>query len=313
MRVTVGFETPHGERVLLVPGDVIGRLASAALRLNDPRVSEAHALVSLRGRSLKLLGLRGRLGVEGALVPEVTLEAGVVVELGPGIELRVTGVQLPPTVLAISIDAAEGMPLPAVASLAEGRLVSGFAPNAEVLIWSDGDAFHVRLPGSPDTEIGPGFEWRTGDHTYQVVELPLTAAETQGTTPITPSEQRVVLRVPRSELHGPPELAEHRRRQAAVTVERPGESQAIKGLPAMILQSLVAAGEAVDWRELAKALWPDEDDVISLRQKWDAALARLRRRLQELRVRSDVVRTHGFGLLGLNLGDDVIVAPDRAA
>lgn len=313
MRVAVGVETPYGERVLLAPGDVIGRLAGAALRMNDPCVSEAHALVSLRGDTLKLLGLRGRLWVGGAIVPEVALAPGLIVGLGPGIELTVVSVRLPQTVLAIAIDGGRGEPLPVVATLSEAGLTPGFAPNGEVLIWSDGDAFHVRLRGRPDTEIGPGFEWRSAGHTYRIVELPLAAAATEGTTPIAPCGARVVLRVPRPELQDPQEPADHRRRQAAVVVERPGESHAITGLPALILEALVAAGEAVDWRELAKALWRDEDDVVSLRQKWDAALARLRRRLQELGVRADVVRTNGFGLLGLNLGDDVVVEPDRVA
>jgi hypothetical protein len=37
-----------GERFTLVPGDLIGRHASCALQICNPRVSEAHAMVSLR-------------------------------------------------------------------------------------------------------------------------------------------------------------------------------------------------------------------------------------------------------------------------
>ena len=44
----------------LAAGDLIGRLPSSRLRFGDARVSEAHALVSLRGSELKLLGLRER-------------------------------------------------------------------------------------------------------------------------------------------------------------------------------------------------------------------------------------------------------------
>ena len=38
---------------------------SAALHLDDPRVSEAHAMVSIRGSELKLLALRGRFQIDG--------------------------------------------------------------------------------------------------------------------------------------------------------------------------------------------------------------------------------------------------------
>ena len=39
---------PQGHHHELVHGDVIGRVWSAALQLDDGRVSEAHAMVSLR-------------------------------------------------------------------------------------------------------------------------------------------------------------------------------------------------------------------------------------------------------------------------
>ncbi len=68
-------------RVTVHPGDLIGRLASADVVISDPRVSEAHALVSLRRRSLRLLGLRGALSVGGREVDVVTLAPGVRVDL----------------------------------------------------------------------------------------------------------------------------------------------------------------------------------------------------------------------------------------
>ena len=47
-----------GDRHVLGVGDLIGRLPSAALVVDDPRVSEAHAIVSLRRAALHLLALR---------------------------------------------------------------------------------------------------------------------------------------------------------------------------------------------------------------------------------------------------------------
>ena len=75
-------------RVTLVPGDLVGRIWSAALRLDDPGVSEAHALVSLRGEELWLLGLRGRFLVEGQPRTEVAMAPGMRVRLSPLTELR---------------------------------------------------------------------------------------------------------------------------------------------------------------------------------------------------------------------------------
>ncbi len=64
MRAFVRFQLPDGTQRDLYPGDIIGRLWSAALHVDDARVSEAHALVSLRGRELQLLALRGRFAVD---------------------------------------------------------------------------------------------------------------------------------------------------------------------------------------------------------------------------------------------------------
>jgi|GEM_PF-4421477 len=51
MRAFVRFLLPDGSARELSHGDVIGRLASAELPLDDERLSEAHAMVRLRVRS----------------------------------------------------------------------------------------------------------------------------------------------------------------------------------------------------------------------------------------------------------------------
>ncbi len=63
VRPLARFLAPDGRSELLGPGDIIGRMPTATLTINDPHVSEAHALVSLRGSELKLPGLRGRSSV----------------------------------------------------------------------------------------------------------------------------------------------------------------------------------------------------------------------------------------------------------
>ncbi|MEL6348923.1 MAG: FHA domain-containing protein, partial [Myxococcota bacterium] len=77
----VRFKLTDGRTVDLGPGDIIGRLAGAALRLNEAHISEAHALVSLRGDQLMLLALRGVLSVNGRPCASVVLQPGVVVHL----------------------------------------------------------------------------------------------------------------------------------------------------------------------------------------------------------------------------------------
>lgn len=89
---------PDGTLKQVASGDLIGRLPSAAVFLDDKRVSEAHALVCLRGADLKILSLRSRLFVDGTATTEAPLEEGMVIEPAPGLELTVAAVALPDVV-----------------------------------------------------------------------------------------------------------------------------------------------------------------------------------------------------------------------
>ncbi len=51
------------------------------MSLDDPRISEAHALLSLRGGALHLLSLRRMIAVDGKPVSGVELRRGLVVAL----------------------------------------------------------------------------------------------------------------------------------------------------------------------------------------------------------------------------------------
>lgn len=46
MRASVRLKTPDGQETELVAGEIIGRAWTSALRLDDGRISEAHAMVS---------------------------------------------------------------------------------------------------------------------------------------------------------------------------------------------------------------------------------------------------------------------------
>ena len=108
----VVLRLPDGSRATLRHGDLVGRLETAALHIADPRISEAHAMVSLRGATLKLLALRGRLAVEGFAVRDVELVAGLTIALAGEVALVVERVGLPEQILGLAIgsDRARGDP-----------------------------------------------------------------------------------------------------------------------------------------------------------------------------------------------------------
>ena len=74
MRAFVRLKDPDGVVHELSHGDIIGRVWSAALHLDDARISEAHAMVSLRGQELKLLALRGMFALGRKTLRELVLD-----------------------------------------------------------------------------------------------------------------------------------------------------------------------------------------------------------------------------------------------
>lgn len=93
----VRFRLPDGTTAEIGEGGLIGRAATAQLRLLDPAVSEAHAFVTLRGRELRILALRGRVLVDDAPVAEATLRPRQRVALGPNVVLLVEEVAVAPS------------------------------------------------------------------------------------------------------------------------------------------------------------------------------------------------------------------------
>lgn len=91
----VVFRLLDGRRVTVGEGGLIGRALTAQLRLDDPTVSEAHALVSRRGRELRILALRGELVVNDVPVAEATLRPRQRVHLSHDTTLFVEEVVLP--------------------------------------------------------------------------------------------------------------------------------------------------------------------------------------------------------------------------
>src|SRR5262245_29036438 len=115
MRAVVRFRLPDGSAAELGPGDLIGRVGGGAPVVDDPRLSEAHAMVSLRQGELYLLSLRRLVGLRGKPVSEVLLAEGVVVDLAEGVPLRVESVAKPARVRALRAPGLGERPLGQVA------------------------------------------------------------------------------------------------------------------------------------------------------------------------------------------------------
>jgi hypothetical protein len=289
MRALVRLRLPDGSLADLAPGDLVGRIGSAALVIDDPRVSEAHALVSLRGGELYLLSLRRMLACRGAPVSEVLLEPGLVVELAQGLALEVLAVEKPAKLVGLRSRAFGLRALGQVATVIAGpplRLVGRFAPEGVAHLWSNGaDAWRLRLGDARPRALAVGDRFTAAGESFEVCTIDLRAASRDPTLAgggIAPLH--VVAHYDSVEIHQP---------------DRP--ALLIGGIGARIVSELVAFAGPVAWEVLAREVWRGEVDPGELRRRWDAALGRLRARLREAGVRGDLVSSDGAGQLQLVL------------
>ena len=277
---------PEGQSVELAPGEFVGRSAGAALQLDDGRVSEAHAMVSLREGQLQLLPLRGALALAGEPVSHVALRPGLVVDLAHGVHLTVMEVHLPGEVLGVE---AEGLPrqmVPSVASiLMDGRIrmVTGWREDAVAHLWSTGEGFRFQAGAHPQS-IGVGDTVQLGKRSLNFVAIPLGEAGPRTTRRM-------------GDFGEPLHLVA---RFDTVQVHRDGRAPVIfAGMQARLLSELVAVDGPVSWSVLTLELWPDEDEPGLRRGRLDALLLRIRRRLRSAGLRADLVRTDGAGTIEL--------------
>ena len=279
---------PDGDRVDVYPGSIVGRLWSAAVRIDDPRVSEAHALVSLRAGELRLIPLAGTVAVRGMPATELSLREGMAVDLTPDLSLWIEEVHLPDTALAVVTEDGEAQLLRGdVVSLdAELRLVPGLRAGAVATFFTSGDGWRVRVGQEAPQPAEVGSALRLGPGVLELVEVPLERAQEAAT-------------LHRGRLHPPMVLTT---RYDSFTADREGQPQAvISGTPARIVCELAEVGQPVAWEAVAAELWPDEDDRWVLRQRWDRNLQNLRRKMRAQRIRPDLVRPDGKGQIELVL------------
>jgi hypothetical protein len=291
MHASVRFLLPDGSRATLHPGDFIGRLWNAGLQLDDARISEAHALVSLRGGELKLLALRGLFAIDGQPSREVALVQGQRVALARGLELLVEAVLLPELVLAMEGPGLPRQVLSGTASLhlhPNPRLAFCYDAEAPAQIWSTGFGWRIARAGEVTQDLRPGDVFIVGGFEWRAVAVPTRAAERDATR-TRDAIQRSLNLVTAYD--------------SARICQEGSPPVILGGLSARILSELAAFGASAPWEVVAGEIWPAESDRNQLRRKWDVALARLRGRLREAGLRDDLVSADRSGQVGLLLYD----------
>lgn len=287
----VVFQGPAGPPVAVAPGGFIGRMLTASLRVGDPRVSEAAALVSLRGRELHLLALRGQLQVDGVVEDDVILEAGQRVRLADAVDLDVVAVDLPERVLAVDLPGqTRELCAPVYSLVVEPSvdLVPAYVVGAPARIWSTAEGWSIDV-GRGSEGLRPGRVWTVGDVTLRAHEVTLgdvgVAATLAGAEPLTLVVRTTTVHIQRSRRPPLP----------------------IDGLPGRVLSELALMAAPAPWMAVATEIWGAHDPGW-LRTNWDRTMRRVRARLREGGVREDLVRPDGRGNVELYLhpGDHVV-------
>jgi hypothetical protein len=275
-------------RIAAVPaGGLLGRLATAALRFDDARVSEAHALVSLRGESLWLLGLRGPIEVDGAVVRDAPLARGARIRLAEGVLVSVESIELPGEVLVLDLPEGPAPLRGEVMSLVDaGRpmLVSRFVEDAQLRVWTSGIGWRGQAAGGRAFDVRPGAEVSVAGRRLRFRAVAPSALAAQATS-------GVGLRVPLTVRTTLEELR-------ISALDRP--TLFVGGVPARIVRELADYAEPVPWVQVAVAVL-GFDDEVGLRMRWDRNLKTLRRKLEEHGYRSDIVRPDRRGNVSLGL------------
>lgn len=293
---TARIYVPLKQSVVAVhPGSFVGRLATAAIHIPDPRVSEAHALVSLRGNRLKLLALRGKLRVDDEPTDSVMLTQGARIALADGILLFVEDVYIPPATLMLC--GAEQGPAELVAAThslisaaARLRLVPEYVDGAAAHLWFSADALWIRRGRAEPEVLAIGRPYVVEGVTLQVISLPLSGtSDTLGSAGFagdTSADASLVITA----------------RYTSVHLHAAGATVVISGRPANLVSELVRfGGKPVPWEVAAREVWGAAADRMQLRQSLDRTIQRLRERLREARLRDDLVTLDGTGNIELVL------------
>jgi hypothetical protein len=297
MRASVRLRAPDGNEHELVSGQFVGRAWTSDLRIDDGRVSEAHALVSLRGGDLQLLALRGVFAIDGQRQTKATLRPGMVIHLADDLAMEVLEVALPAEVLALQGPGLPTTVLSSVCSLVfdpHPSLQPGYVRRSPLRLWPGPNGWSVEANGpARPTQADDHFVLPQGTFRITTVDLDLAAlgatrAEGGLRTPL-----HIVARFDSVHIHA---------------ANRPPVS--LSGIPARLVSELVAMDGPVPWDVLAQQLWPKVDDRHIRRRRLDLTLSRLRRHLKEEGVRADLIRSDRTGHVELLLDPDDLVEDD---
>ncbi|MFT5584800.1 MAG: hypothetical protein ACI9VR_002387 [Cognaticolwellia sp.] len=286
MHASVTLKGPDGQEHLLGHGDFVGRVWSAALCIDDARISEAHAMVSLRGDTLRLLALRGLFAVGGQVQRSVALETGLRISLAQGLDLEVVAVELPDRVLALTGPGMSPQPLAGTCSLVmrpSPRLRPGARDGAQAVFHMGPNGWRVRGQDGQTQDLQAG--WRDESSGFEVRWQLL-----EGQGQATQVRQGV----------SPPMKIEAR--YDSVLIHRQGfPTFRVTGLSARIISELALVAGPLHWEPLARELWTDGSDPHFLRRRLDAVLGRLRRKLSDSKLPLELVRSDGAGYFELVL------------
>lgn len=292
MRASVRFGLPDGTSETLCAGDLIGRTWAAALRLDDPDVSEAHAMVSLRGERLWLLALRRRFSVAGKGSDAVGLEVGMEIRLAPRVTMRVEAISLPDSVLGLEGPGLPAQVLPGTCSLVldpHPRLAPGSVAGAEAVFWESDGLWRVRH-GEQTEAFEAGHSLALPSGTFTAISIALSVAGESATRADHAAPLRIVASYDTVQIHRP---------KAEVFV--------LVGQLARVVSELATTQQPMAWEDLARPHWPHLDDRDALRRRWDGLLGRLRERLREGGLRPDLVASTRIGLVELVLREGDVV------
>lgn len=277
------------ELYTLVPGELIGRSDQAAICLDDPRISEAHAMVSLRGQGLKLLPLRGRFRVDGETVHEVLLSAGLCVELAPDLFMLCVEVILPNSVLSVVFSNLPRIVPSGTTTLyltPRPRIKHGYDPSGAAILWAVGGRWRIHLAERGETlELESDLTMELGGERLELRQVPLLDT-------VYPST--------RSTLEDPPKL-ERCGNGVKAWLDGPEERCVlITGIPGKICAALLDAGNSASVQEIIEVVWEgDLSTPSALRKRFDMGLSRLRERFTELGFEAAMIQLDGTGTLTL--------------
>lgn len=251
-------------------------------------------MLTMRRGRLVLLSLRRLVVVDGKPERDVEIRRGMEVALSDQTSLTVLSVFVPPQVMAVEAPNFGVRRLSPVVSLKGGtppEFWGRFEAAAQAHVWSLASGWRIRVGEGAARALEPGETVEIGSTPFRFFEIEGVAVSPESTqgaggrlAPL-----RLIMFYDAVEIH---------------REEHPVAN--IGGLGARILCELAAFGAPTPWELVAAEVWPEQakDPAVDLRHRWDAALNRLRRKLDGLHIRNDLIQADRNGRFSLVLHQD---------